>query len=107
MSEIEVHEPSAVTPGTNVIEPPVTALAPFSRWVTGIGGVLFAVLMALSGRYGFHHDELYFLDCGRHLQASYVDQPVFTRCGPGSRSRPSACHWPACGCGPRWPRGAR
>lgn len=41
-----------------------------------VAGVVFAVLMALSSRYGFHIDELYFLDCARHLQASYVDQPV-------------------------------
>ena len=41
-----------------------------------VGGIVFAVLMALSGRYGFDRDELYFLDCARHLQASYVDQPV-------------------------------
>src|SRR5580692_5524175 len=39
---------------------------------------LFALLMGLSGLYGFQRDELYFLDCARHLQASYVDQPVFT-----------------------------
>ena len=43
-----------------------------------VGGIVFAVLMALSARYGFHRDELYFLDGARHLQASYVDQPVLT-----------------------------
>ncbi|MEV5475248.1 glycosyltransferase family 39 protein [Streptomyces sp. NPDC052207] len=41
-----------------------------------VAGVVFAVLMVLSSRYGFHRDELYFLDCARHLQASYVDQPA-------------------------------
>jgi 4-amino-4-deoxy-L-arabinose transferase-like glycosyltransferase len=57
---------------------PVIGAGPFNRWVIAIGGVVFAVLMALSARYGFHRDELYFLDCARHLQASYVDQPVLT-----------------------------
>ncbi|HEY3953791.1 MAG TPA: glycosyltransferase family 39 protein [Streptosporangiaceae bacterium] len=51
-------------------------VAPVSRWVFAAGGVVFAVLMVLSSRYGFQRDELYFLDCARHLQASYVDQPV-------------------------------
>jgi hypothetical protein len=49
---------------------------PFDRRVIAVGGIVFAVLMALSGRYGFDRDELYFLDCARHLAASYVDQPV-------------------------------
>jgi 4-amino-4-deoxy-L-arabinose transferase-like glycosyltransferase len=49
---------------------------PFDRRVIIVGGLVFAVLMALSARYGFHRDELYFIDCARHLQASYVDQPV-------------------------------
>jgi Dolichyl-phosphate-mannose-protein mannosyltransferase len=53
-------------------------LAPFDRRVIWAGGVVFAVLMILSPWYGFHRDELYFLDCARHLQASYVDQPVLT-----------------------------
>ena len=52
--------------------------APFDRRVIAIGGIVFAVLMALSWRYGFHRDELYFLVCAQHLQASYVDQPVLT-----------------------------
>jgi hypothetical protein len=51
-------------------------IGPFDRRVIAVGGVVFAVLMAVSGRYGFDRDELYFLDCARHLQASYVDQPV-------------------------------
>jgi hypothetical protein len=51
-------------------------IEPFDRRVIAVAGVVFAVLMAVSGRYGFDRDELYFLDCARHLQASYVDQPV-------------------------------
>jgi hypothetical protein len=50
---------------------------PFSKGVWIVGGVVFAVLMALSDRYGFHRDELYMLDSARHLSASYVDQGVF------------------------------
>jgi 4-amino-4-deoxy-L-arabinose transferase-like glycosyltransferase len=55
---------------------PLTGVAPVNRWVIAVGGIVFAVLMALSTRYGFQRDEVYFLDCARHLQASYVDQPV-------------------------------
>jgi len=53
-------------------------LQPFDRRVFPIAAGVFALLMAFSARYGFHRDELYFLDCARHLALSYVDQPLFT-----------------------------
>jgi Dolichyl-phosphate-mannose-protein mannosyltransferase len=84
---------------------PLTGVAPFNRWVVAVGAVVFAVLMALSTRYGFHRDELYFLDCARHLQAGCVDQPLlapllarvsldlFGVSAPGLRLWPALAAW--------------
>lgn len=38
-----------------------------------VAGVKLALHLALANRYGFFRDELYFLDCGRHLAWGYVD----------------------------------
>ncbi|MGD0687493.1 MAG: glycosyltransferase family 39 protein, partial [Streptosporangiaceae bacterium] len=80
-------EPQAANPAGPAVRPaphaanlpagqlpaPPSDRVPVLAWV--IAALFVAVELAVSGRYGFLQDELYFIEAGRHLAFGYVDQP--------------------------------
>jgi Dolichyl-phosphate-mannose-protein mannosyltransferase len=69
--------PHARTPGTAAHSQPRHA-GPPRLGIALIAAGAFGVEMAVSGRYGYVRDELYFLAAGRHLAFGYIDQPPLT-----------------------------
>jgi hypothetical protein len=54
--------------------PKLPPLQPLNRrLLLALVAVKLAIHLPLLGRYGYFRDELYFLDCGRHLAWGYVD----------------------------------
>jgi hypothetical protein len=66
---------AAAGPDSPAAQEPVSPSdrVPVLAWV--IAAVFVAVELAVSGRYGFLQDELYFIVAGHHLAFGYVDQP--------------------------------
>jgi hypothetical protein len=64
------HSSSSVHTGAQELN---SSLGP--QIVFAIAAAAFLVQMIIATRYGIFRDELYYLDCARHLAWGYVDQP--------------------------------
>lgn len=75
--------------------------SPLAPEVYGLAIIYFALHLATSTRYGYFRDALYYLECSRHLDFGYVDQPpLIALLGWLARhtlgtSLPALIFWPA------------
>ena len=71
-------QPGPATPGPATPGPATSARRIPRLGIALIAAAAFAAEMAVSARYGYHRDELYFLAAGQHPAFGYVDQPSLT-----------------------------
>jgi hypothetical protein len=76
-------------PMTTLGPPPAPRRGAFAiPWpVLLVAGLMVVALLAVSGAYGFHGDEMYYIVAGQHPAFGYVDQPPLTRCCQLDRPR--------------------
>src|SRR5580692_11165392 len=67
------HVTSIPAPAATSLPAATSDRVPLLAWL--IAAAFVAIELALSSRYGFLQDELYFIVAGHHLAFGYVDQP--------------------------------
>ncbi|HZB72346.1 MAG TPA: glycosyltransferase family 39 protein [Acidimicrobiales bacterium] len=71
---LALDAPPAPPPARSALRTVRSALVP----VVAVAVAKLAFQLSVAGRYGWHRDELYYVDAGRHLSLGYVDFPPVT-----------------------------
>ena len=65
-----------MAPTPKLVSKVLPALRTLSRGPWIVAGLLVVLLLTLAGRYGFHRDELYFIEGGHHPDWAQPDNPM-------------------------------
>jgi Dolichyl-phosphate-mannose-protein mannosyltransferase len=66
-------EPTPTPPTEGRTPPTEDRTVPTGAWL--VAAIFFVALATFGARYGYHRDELYFIEAGRHPSWGYPDQP--------------------------------